>query len=222
MVDVPGLIVRAYRERLGLSQAQFADILGVSQALISTVEIGRGPVSRRLTRALREASESGELQPGFQEFLDEGVVEKSVLEVDFGVAQPIPLVPWAPRIDLCKPPAPGVGERFWVPGTTGKMRAFRFTPPPTLLAPDTIAVFRPARFADLGREQVVLLQFQGRHATKRLPAGVGHLGRAITTRATAGVCCQFEAAAANVPIIDVTERALKALFTCSFRGRYIH
>jgi transcriptional regulator with XRE-family HTH domain len=184
MVDVPGQLVRAYRERLGLSQAQFAEVLGVSQALISTVELGRGPVSRRMTRALREASESGELRPGFQDFLD------------------------------------GSGERLWVPGVNPEMRAFRFAPPPPLLAPDSVAVFQPSKLSELVRDQVGLLQLRGRHAARPLRAGVGHLGRVVTSRTTGRILCQFEPATANVPIIDVTERSVQALFVCTFRGRY--
>lgn len=220
MNEIPGQVVRAYRERLGVSQAAFAGLLGVSQSLISAVEVGRGPVSRKLTRTLRARSESGVLRPGFQEFLDEGGIERGLLELDFGVARPIPLVLWAPRIDLSKAPDAGAGERVWVPGITDEMRAFRFTPPPSSLAPDTMAVFRPAELADLVREQLVLLQLRGRHAKRPLLAGVGHLGRAVTTRAKGGLHCQFEAATANVPIIDLTERSVAVLLVCAFRGRY--
>jgi hypothetical protein len=173
-----------------------------------------------MTRALREASESGELRPGFQDFLDAGVVDRSILEADFGVARPIPLVSWAPRTNLIRLPDTGSGERIWVPGVTAEMRAFRFTPPPALLAPDSVAVFQPSRLGELVRDQVCLLQLRGRHATRQLRASVGHLGRVVVSRTKGRILCQFEPATANVPIVDVTERAVEALFVCTFRGRY--
>lgn len=220
MVEIPGRVIGAFRERLGVSQDALADLIGVSQSLISAVEIGRGPVSRRLLRILRAKSEAGVLNPGFHEFLAEGSVELSLLDVDLGVARPIPLLAWNERLDLLEVPDPGAGERIWVPGLSDDMRGFRFVPAPNPLAPDTVAVFRRSQFRDLKREQIALLQLKAKKGHRGFPAGVGHLGRAVTSRSKGKVIVQFEPTTANVPIIDLTERSVAVLLVCAFRGRY--
>ncbi len=220
MSDIAGQVLRAYRERLQLSQQDFAERLGVSQSLISTVEVGRGPVSRKLLRLLRERGEAGALRPAFGDYLKEGTVDRGALETDFGVARPIPLEAWAARINLNKPADPSAAERIWVPGVVEGVRAFRFTPAPATIAPDTVAVFRPASIRELGREQPVLVQVRPRQATRELVAGAAHLGRAIITRARGEILCHFEASVPNAPIVELEEKGVEHLMLCMFRGRY--
>jgi hypothetical protein len=100
------------------------------------------------------------------------------------------------------------------------MRAFRFTPAPTTIAPDTVAVFRPTSIRELGREQPVLIQVRPRKATRELVAGEAHLGRAIITRARGEILCQFEPSVPNAPIIELEEKGVEHLMLCIFRGRY--
>jgi len=221
MSDIAGQVLRAYRERLQLSQQEFAERLGVSQSLISTVEVGRGPVSRKMLRLLRERGEAGVLRPSFGDYLKEGTVDRGALETDFGVARPIPLESWAPRINLNKPPASDVAERIWVPGIVEGVRAFRFTPSPSTITPDTVAVFRPTSLRELGREQAVLVQLRPKHGTRELVAGAAHLGRAIITRARGEILCHFEPSAPNAPIVELDERGVEHLMMCVFRGRYV-
>lgn len=220
MSDIAGQVLRAYRERLQLSQQEFAERLGVSQSLISTVEVGRGPVSRKLLRLLRERGEAGLFRPAFGDYLKEGTVDRGVLETDFGMARPIPLEPWAPRINLNKPADPSASERIWVPGIVDGMRAFRFTPAPSTLDPDTVAVFRPASLRELAREQVVVIQLRPKHGTRDLVAGAAHLGRAVITRARGDILFHFEPTARNAPITALDERSVEHLMLCVFRGRY--
>jgi transcriptional regulator with XRE-family HTH domain len=221
MSDIAGPVLRAYRERLQLSQQEFAERLGVSQSLISTVEVGRGPVSRKLLRLLRERGEAGVLRPAFGDYLKEGTVDRGALETDFGVARPIPLEPWTPRINLNKAADPSASERIWVPGVVEGMRAFRFTPAPSTLAPDTVAVFRPASLRELGREQVVVVQLRPKRATRDLVAGAAHLGRAVVTRARGDILFHFEPSVPNAPITALDEKSVEHLMLCVFRGRYV-
>jgi transcriptional regulator with XRE-family HTH domain len=220
MSEVPGQVLRAYRERLQLSQQEFASLLGVSQSLISIVEVGRGPVSRKLLRIMREQGEAGALRPAFGDFLNEGTVDRSVLEPDFGVARPIQLEPWAARINLSKPADPSAAERIWVPGIVSGARAFRFTPSPPAMIPDTVGVFRPVSIRELGREQIVLIQLHSRTRSRELVAGAAHVGRAIITRARGDITFQFEPSTPTAPILELPENAIVHLMLCIFRGRY--
>lgn len=221
MSNIAGQVLRAYRERLQLSQQEFAKRLGVSQSLISTVEVGHGPVSRKLLRLLRERGETGTLRPAFGDYLKEGALDRGALETDFGVARPIPLEAWAARINLNKPADAGAAERIWVPGIVEGMRAFRFTPAPSTIAPDTVAVFRPTSLRELSREQAMLVQLRPKHATRELVAGAAHLGRAIVTRARGEILCHFEPGAPNAPVVELDERGVEHLMLCIFRGRYV-
>ena len=134
--------------------------------------------------------------------------------------QPIHLEIWRPNLDLSRPPVHGAAERFWLPDVARNARAFRFEPPPPILAPDTIAVFRPASLRRLVRDQVVLVQFRLRAASKDLPRGVGHLGRVIAGRRDGALVRLLEPAAANLPAIELDERKLELVMACVFRGRY--
>jgi transcriptional regulator with XRE-family HTH domain len=219
-MEISGMTVKAYREQLQMSQRDFAEALDVSQGLISLVEIGRNPVSRKLLRRLRERSDEGILNPTFGDFLAEGGIEPSAGEAEFQIVRPIPLEPWTARIDLRKPVDAGVAGRFFVPGLPEGARAYVFNPAPRLLEQDNIAVFRPASLADLVRDQIVLVQFKVRQGTKHLPAGVAHLGRAIVVRRGRVPKCQFEPMDMDAQVVDLDGEKMEGVMACFFRGRH--
>jgi len=219
-MEISAATIRAYRERLELSQRDFAELLGVSQGMISLVELGRNPVTRKLLRALRARSEEGVLKPTFAEFLATGGTERPVTETEFEVFRPIPLELWGPRIDLRKPADAGVPGRFYINSLPEGARAYQFVPPPEPLGQDSVAVFRPARFADLLRGQIAIIQFRPHSAPSELSAGVAHLGRIIIARKKRVTTVQFEPSAPNVPVLTLQEDALEAVLVCTFRGRH--
>lgn len=55
--------LRAYRERLGISQVALAKALGVTQAYVSQVEAGLRPVTRQLAERLATLPDRGKLPP---------------------------------------------------------------------------------------------------------------------------------------------------------------
>ena len=217
-MDISGATVKAYREQLALSQLDLAEAIDVSQTLISAVELGRAAVSRKLLKKLRIAGDEGVLSPTFAEFLEGGGVAPRPEEAEFQVVRPIPLEPWGTRVNLAKPADAGVPDRIWVPGITEEARAFRFTPPPALLAPDSAAIFVPCELGDLAPNQLVLAQFR-----KGVDVGVGvgaHMGRALVSRHKRATICQVEFAEFSVPVATLSADELDVLMMCHFRGRH--
>jgi DNA-binding XRE family transcriptional regulator len=51
---------RMVRETLGMNQSDFAKAIGVSQGLVSLIESGRTPVSKKVSSKLREIAEKQE------------------------------------------------------------------------------------------------------------------------------------------------------------------
>lgn len=220
LMEISGSTIRAYRERLELTQKDFADRLGMSQGLISLIELGRGSVSKRLLKRLQLKSEEGAFKLGFSEFLTTGGMVIQADESEFRAAQPIPLEPWTGRIDLRKPADKGTEGRIYLPGLPEGARAFHFNPSPRFLDPNTIAVFRPTQFIELIRDQVVLIQIKVRHGTKELPASIAHLGRAIVVRRGRRHIHQFEAADPNVQVAVFEDESIEVAMTCCFCGKY--
>jgi transcriptional regulator with XRE-family HTH domain len=219
-MEISGTTVKAYREQLQMSQRDFAETLDVSQGLISLVELGRNPVSRKLLRRLRSKSDEGVLNPTFGDFLAEGGIEPTAGEAEFEIVRPIPLEPWTARVDLRKLPDAGVSGRFFVPGLPEGARAYLFNPAPPLLDQNTVAVFRPATLAELVRDQIILVQFKARQGTKQLPAGVAHLGRAIVVRRGRTAKCQFEPTDPNAQVVALEAERTEAAMICFFRGQH--
>lgn len=219
-MEIPGSKIRAYRERLQMTQRDFAESMGMSQALISLVELGRGPVSNRLLQRLRAKGDSGEFKPSFFNYLAEEGVGVAAGGSDSQVAGAIPLEPWAARVDLRKPADPDTDSQLYLPGLPAGSRAFRFNPAPRFLEPDTFAVFRLAEFSRLVRDQLVLVQFKQRASPRELPAGIAHLGRAIVTRRGRVIVYQFEAAEPNFQVAELDDRRLEKLMVCFARGRF--
>ena len=120
---------------------------------------------------------------------------------------------------------------FWIAHRSGSItlfptpnrtrRAFCFDDPPPIVAPDTLIVFRPVDWADLSPEQMVLVQFRPKYATRELVARIGHLGRAIVTRRGGRFTCQFERSPIAGPIVNMTDKGVEVLMICHFRGRYV-
>ena len=220
MDDVSGKTIVAYREWLRLNQHDFAARLGVTQGLISQVECGRIPISKKLLRTLWEKSDDDVFEVRFELFLRRGGMKTEELKAEFGAVKPVTVEAWNHRLDLREPPRPSGADRLWIPGIRNRMRAFRFDDPPPIVSPDTLVVFRPADWTDLAQEQMVLVQFRSRYATKELDAGIGHLGRAIVTRRAGRFTCQFERSPIAGPIVNMTEKSVEVLMICHFRGRY--
>ncbi len=220
MHDVSGKTIREYREWLRISQRDFSAKLGFTQGLISQVELGHGTVSKKLLRRLWDRSDEGVFEAPFERFLRIGGMKTEDLKAEFGAVKPVTVEAWNHRLDLREPPRPSGTDRLWIPGIRNRMRAFRFDDPPPIVSPDTLVVFRPADWADLAQEQMVLVQFRSKYATKELDAGVGHLGRAIVTRRAGRFTCQFERSPIAGPIVNMTEKSVEVLMICHFRGRY--
>lgn len=218
-MEISASTIRAYRERLQVSQRDLAEILGVSQGMISLVELGRTRVTAKLSKALRIKSDEGVLKPTFAEFLAGGGVKEPVSETAFPVIRPIPLQTWSPRLDLRKPPDAGVPGRFYLSGLPADARAFQFVPPPDMLSQDSVTAFKPVNYPDLVSGQIVVLQLKADASQSDLAASVAHLGRVIVTRKKASIRVQFESATAGVPVIDVPEDAIEQVIVCVFRGR---
>ncbi|MEE9296697.1 MAG: helix-turn-helix transcriptional regulator [Phycisphaerae bacterium] len=219
-MEISGSTIKAYREHLRLSQRDLAEILGCSQGLISAVELGRAAVSRRLMRLLRTRGEEDLLSPTFAEFLEQGGIERRPEEAEFRVARPIPLEVWHARVNLKKPADAGAPDRIYVPGLPDGTRAFRFAPAPPLLAPDTVAVFRPGQLGDLVTNQVVLLQLRSGAGLPGFPSGTSRIGRAVVARRRRAAVCQIEAAEQNTPVVEVADDHVDVLMVCCFRGRH--
>ncbi len=220
MKSISGKTIRAYRERLSLNQRDLAAKLGCTQGLISQVEIGQLPVSKKMLRALWGMSEEGVFEIPFDQFLRHGGVNTEFLKAEFGAVAPIPVETWVSRLDLREPPEPSIKESIWIPSMTNSMRAFRFNEAPPILTPYTLAVFSPADWSELAREQVVLMQMRPRPTVKQLEGRIGHIGRAIVTRHAGRLTCQFERSPSTGPIVSVTEKSVEVLMICHFRGRY--
>lgn len=218
-MEIPGSTIRAYRERLQMTQRDFAKSLGMSQALISLVELGRGPVSKRLLQRLRAKGETGEFKPAFFDYLAEGGVQHATEGPGLDIQDGVVLEPWHSRTDLRKPGCPD-GGRLYLPGLPEGIRAFRFNPPPRILGSDHIAVFRPAKLTDLVRDQVVLVQFKPQHGTKELPAGIAHLGRAVVVRKGRIATYQFEPDDQGCPVVNLEAKAVEVVMSRAFQGRF--
>lgn len=220
MKDISGKTIRAYRERLSLNQRDLAAKLGFTQGLISQVESGQLPVSKKMLRGLWARSEEGVFEIPFEQFLRYGGVNTQFLKAEFGAVTPIQVETWKPRLDLREPSSPSITDWIWIPGMTNGMRAFRFDDAPPVLTPYSLVVFRPAEWSELAGEQIVLLQTRSKHAPKGLDGGVGYVGRAIVTRQHGKMRCQFERSPIAGPIVEVTARSIDVLMTCHFRGRH--
>jgi transcriptional regulator with XRE-family HTH domain len=220
MAELSGSTIKAYREWLQLAQTDFAELVGVSQSLISMVELGQSPVSRRLIQQIRSKCDSGILSPSFDGFLAEGGLGKGPLESEFGIIKSIPLEPWQERINLAKVADDDISDRISLPGLPPETRAFRFNPPPSIIAPDTIAFFRPAAISELTRDQIILVQLRRGQGAKKLRAGVGHIGRTIVSREGRTNQYQFEPADSRAPVIELNKKNVEILMACFFRGRH--
>lgn len=219
-MEISGSTIKAYREHLNLSQRDLAEILGCSQGLISAVELGRTAVSRRLMRLLRIKAEDDSLSPTFAKFLEDGGVERRPEEAELRIARPIPLEVWHLRVNLKKPADVGVLDRIYVPGFPNGTRAFRFAPALPVLAPDTIAVFKPRQLDDLVTNQIVLLQLRSGARLPGFPSGAAHVGRAIVGRRRHAEVRQIESAEQGIPVVELAYGDVDVLMVCSFRGRY--
>ena len=220
MKDISGKTILAFRERLSLNQRDLAAKLGVTQGLISQVEGGRLPVSKKMLRAIWSLSDEGVFEISFDEFLRHGGVNTEFLKAEFGAVAPIPVETWKSRIDLREPPNAAIKDSVWIPGMTNSMRVFRFDEAPPILAPSSLAVFRPVDYSELTSEHIVLLQTRPRPGVKHLESRIGHVGRAIVTRRARMLTCQFERSPIAGPIVDVAEKSIEVLMICHFRGRY--
>ncbi len=218
-MEISGLTIRAYRQRLGMSQRDFAETLGVSQGVISLMELGRCSVSRKMLKRLRIRSDEDALSLTFSEFLSESGVPLST-EAEFNLVRPISLELWQSRINLLKPADGGVPGRFYVPGVSEGTRAFMFVPAPLLLGENTIAAFRPASFSDLVRNQIIIVQFKPGAAPDGLPVALSHLGRSIVVRRGGTMHCQFEPESSTSLIVNLDETAVDVLMICFFQGCY--
>ena len=149
MNAISGKTVLAYRERLSLNQRDLAAKLGFTQGLISQVESGHLPLSKKMLRALLAKSEEGVFEIPFEQFLRQGGINTEELKAEFGAVKPVTVEAWNHRLDLREPLCPSGADRLWIPGIRNRMRAFRLDDPPPIVSPDTLVVFRPAEWADL-------------------------------------------------------------------------
>jgi len=220
MKDVSGSTIKAYRERLQLSQRDFAELLGTSQGLISLVELARTPVSRKLVRLLRIKGDEGVLKPSLAAYLGQDGLDDGTDDLKIQVVPPIPLERWGVRIDLRKRADLGARGRIILPRVPDGARAFQFSPPPSVLAPNDVAIFKPARLRDLTDDQIVLVQLHSRGRVKALAAKVAHLGRVIVSRQGRATIHQFEPAVDKVPVIGLNDDNVDVVMSCFFHGRY--
>lgn len=219
MPEISGHTLRAYREKLQLSQHDLAELLDVTQSTISMVEIGRNTVSRKLLRSIKECGDRGKLTPTFDEFLRGGGLLLSGLETEFNVIGRVPLHVWQDRLNLKQPPDQYAA---WIalPGIPTGARAFQFIPPPSLIAPDTIVIFRPAKFDELVGGHITLVQLGKRQKKQVLKPGIACFGRTILAGRGRTRVVQFEAASADVPVLKLDAGEIDVLMVCCFRGRH--
>ena len=220
MAGISGQTIKAYRDQLLLSQADFSRILECSQSTISMIEVGQNAVSRKFLRSIRLCGERGKLTPTLEEFLRSGGLRPGAVEAELGVSERIPLQTWGERIDLTDDPVDRNVEWMSIPGISPGSRAFRFTPASEILLPDTFAVFQSVTPSIMLGGEIVLLQLRKGTGGKGIADQVAHLGRVIVTGRGKARSMHVEPANRRTPLIGLADRQVEVLMACCFRGRY--
>ncbi len=99
-----GSDIRTYRRRIGLTQIEFAPLIGLTQSALSLLESGRVAISTQHLNKLRKEFVGKKTSPTFAEFEAElskaGRATQHMLAADLNQFATLTVYPWLDAIDL--------------------------------------------------------------------------------------------------------------------------
>lgn len=213
-----GLDLRRYRKATGRTQAEFAERMGLAQATLSQIEIGRIRFSDEHLQRARSAFIGPEFSPTFADF------EKRVESGGLGaVPTPdslhvtIPVWTYDETFDLARRPAPGDAvDLVTVRSGAQPVLALRMDRGSEEWTTGETFVFARCGANDVSNGDLCLLQVRGQRGRSAHTT----LARARVLQAARGKTYQFEPIQPAGPMLAADE-SVQAVLRAVYRGRYL-
>jgi len=218
-----GADVRKFRQALGKSQRVFAAELGLSQGMLSLIELGRTPVTDEHLRRLRDSFNEASFRPTFEDFVRE--LQKSrrlgqaMLGYRPGCNAILTVWRWRDDVDLSVPPPPDDAvSTVSLHVQPDEAIAFQMKGKTQWWEKDEILVFARADREDCRDQDLCLVQLRRpRHKAPQTALAVARISGGRKER----VFQLQPIRGAAAPVLTPEPDELLALLRCVYRARYV-